>query len=158
MIVHTLARTQLLDGEPDDVFPFFADAGNLEAITPPLLGFKVTTARPIAMHAGALIDYRLRVHRVPIGWRTQIESWDPPHTFVDTQLRGPYKLWHHTHTFEPRGSGQTLMTDTVRYAIGFGLLGRLAHKLFVQKDIEAIFNHRARVIPTLLARDNPGTT
>lgn len=152
MAVQTLVRTQILDGPPETVFPFFADAGNLEAITPPLLGFQVTTPRPIAMRAGALIEYRLRIHRVPVRWRTRIESWDPPRSFVDTQLRGPYKLWHHTHTFEPQGPDRTLMTDTVRYAIGFGPLGRIAHTLFVRRDVEAIFDHRAAVIPALLAQ------
>ena len=98
-------REQRLPGTPEEVFAFFADALNLEAITPPLLRFEVVTPRPIAMRVGTLIQYRLRLHGVPvIGWLTSIQEWDrPPHRFVDVQVRGPYALWHHTHTFEPLG-------------------------------------------------------
>ena len=148
---HVLLRTQLLDGTPQQVFPFFSDAHNLEAITPPLLRFRVLTPRPIEMHEGALIEYRLRVHGAPVRWRTRIMEWDEPRRFIDMQLRGPNRLWHHTHTFEERPAGQTLMTDRVRYAIGFGPLGAAAHRLFVRRDVERIFEHRAAVIPGLLA-------
>lgn len=156
MHVHTLHRRQVLDGTPAEVFPFFADAHNLEAITPPLLRFRVITPSPIPMAVGTLIEYRLRIHGLPIRWQTLIQDWtpDPTHPrFVDTQLRGPYALWHHTHEFEPVGADRTAMTDTVRYAIGFGPLGDVAHRLFVRRDVEAIFDHRARVVPELMARD-----
>lgn len=152
MQIHTLTRTQRLDGDPEDVFPFFADAHNLEAITPPLLRFRVVTPRPIPMAVGTLIQYRLRLHGIPVSWLTSIQAWDPPYRFVDTQLRGPYALWHHTHDFEPTGDGGTLMTDTVRYAIGFGPFGAIAHRLFVRRDVEAIFDHRATAVPPLVAR------
>ncbi len=98
----------------DEVFPFFAEARNLEAITPPWLNFEVLTPAPVAMRAGALIEYRIRVHGIPIRWRTEIVEWNAPHRFVDVQLRGPYTLWHHTHTFEGRGGG-SLCLDDVRY-------------------------------------------
>ncbi len=150
---HVLTRAQRLDGTPEDVFDFFADAKNLEAITPPLLRFSVITPTPIELQVGALIEYRLRVHRVPVSWLTSIQAWEPPHRFVDMQVKGPYALWHHTHTFVPDGDGHTLMTDTVRYAIGFGPFGELAHTLFVRRDVEAIFTHRARVIGPLLVAD-----
>ena len=140
--MHTLRREQLLPGTPDEVFPFFADARNLEAITPPLLRFEVVTPGEIEMGVGALIRYRLRLHGVPVHWLTSIQAWDPPHRFVDQQVRGPYALWHHTHTFEAAGDGATRMTDVVRYAIGFGPAGRLAHRLFVRRDVEAIFDFR----------------
>ena len=152
MRVHVLHREQHLPGTPEEVFPFFADARNLERITPPLLSFRVITPGPIEMHVGTLIEYRLRVHRVPIRWLTSIQAWDPPHRFVDMQLKGPYALWHHTHTFAPTGDGGTTMTDTVRYAIGFGPLGELAHRLTVGRDVEAIFRHRAEVVPALVGR------
>jgi ligand-binding SRPBCC domain-containing protein len=151
MRVHVLHREQRLPGAPEEVFPFFADARNLERITPPLLSFRVITPGPIEMHVGTLIEYRLRVHRVPICWLTSIQAWDPPHRFVDMQLKGPYALWHHTHTFAPADDGGTTMTDTVRYAIGFGPLGELAHRLTVRRDVEAIFRHRAEVVPALVA-------
>jgi ligand-binding SRPBCC domain-containing protein len=139
---HTLRREQHLPGTPDEVFPFFADAGNLEAITPPWLGFAIVTPRPIEMHVGTTIEYRLRLHGLAISWLTQIEDWEPGVRFVDAQLRGPYALWHHTHDFEPAPGGGTLMRDTVRYAIPFGVLGRAAHTLFVQRDLERIFDFR----------------
>jgi ligand-binding SRPBCC domain-containing protein len=150
--VHTLRREQRLPGMPEDVFAFFGDARNLEAITPPLLRFRVIDPDAIVMGSGALIRYRLRVHRVPVGWLTAIRAWDPPHRFVDEQLRGPYALWHHTHTFEPHPDhdGDTLMRDVVRYALPFGSLGELAHRLFVARDVEAIFDYRAQQIGELL--------
>jgi ligand-binding SRPBCC domain-containing protein len=148
---HTLSREQRLPGSPDDVFAFFGDARNLEAITPPLLRFRVLTPEPIAMGAGALIRYRLRVHRVPVGWLTAIREWDPPHRFVDEQLRGPYALWHHTHTFEAiEGGAATLMRDVVRYALPFGFIGEAARRSFVARDVEAIFDYRAARIRELL--------
>ena len=123
------------------MFPFFGDALNLEAITPPWLGFRVTTPGPIEMTRGTLIEYRLRLHALPISWRTTIAVWNPPHRFVDVQVRGPYALWHHTHDFAPVPGG-TLMRDTVRYALPFGPLGALAHRLLVRRDLERIFEYR----------------
>ena len=152
MQTYTLTRTQHLPAPPEDVFPFFADARNLEAITPPLLRFEVVTPGEIEMGVGTLIQYRLRLRGVPVSWLTSIQAWDPPHRFVDQQVRGPYALWHHTHTFVPDGDGGTRMTDTVRYAIGFGPLGDLAHRLFVRRDVEAIFDFRREAIGPLLLR------
>jgi ligand-binding SRPBCC domain-containing protein len=152
---HVLQREQHLPGAPEEVFPFFADAGNLEAITPPWLGFRVVTPRPIAMRAGTLIDYRLRLHGLPISWLTRIEEWDTDPArprFVDLQLTGPYRLWHHTHAFRPAPGGGTLMTDTVRYALPLGPLGSLAHRVLVRRDLERIFDYRARAVPALLTR------
>jgi ligand-binding SRPBCC domain-containing protein len=139
---HTLTREQRLPGPPADVFEFFADAGNLEAITPPWLRFSIVTPRPIAMAAGTLIEYRLALHRLPISWLTQIVVWEPGVRFVDVQLSGPYRLWHHTHEFEPDGSAGTLMRDTVRYALPFGPLGEIARRAFVARDLERIFAFR----------------
>jgi ligand-binding SRPBCC domain-containing protein len=148
--VHTIRREQRLPGSPDDVFAFFGDARNLEAITPPLLRFRVLQPDPIEMGVGALIRYRLRVRGVPVGWLTAIRAWDPPHRFVDEQMRGPYALWHHTHTFEALDDGGTLMRDVVRYALPLGPLGELARRLFVRRDLEAIFDYRAARIVELL--------
>jgi ligand-binding SRPBCC domain-containing protein len=150
--VHVLRREQRFGPAlpPDEVFPFFADAHNLEAITPPWLGFRVVTPRPIDMRAGALIEYRLRLHGVPLRWRTRIAVWDPPRRFVDVQIAGPYRLWHHTHDFEPDGSGGTIMRDTVRYGLPLGPLGALAHRLLVRRDLDAIFGFRANYLSTAL--------
>ena len=97
----------------EEVFSFFADAHNLQTITPPWVRFEVLTPKPVQMKPGALIDYRIRVHGLPIRWRTEITEWNPPHRFVDVQIRGPYTLWHHTHSFEERDHG-TLCRDHVR--------------------------------------------
>lgn len=140
-----LEREQIIRGELDEVFRFFGDAHNLEAITPPLLRFEVLTPRPIEMRAGTLIAYRMRVHRFPVRWLTEIETWEPPIRFVDRQLHGPYRLWHHTHTFEPCSDG-TLMRDRVLYELPFGPIGTLAHRAFVRRDLERIFDFRAAVI------------
>jgi ligand-binding SRPBCC domain-containing protein len=151
MTVHVLQTEQRLPAAPGDVFPFFADAHNLEAITPPWLGFRVVTPRPIEMRAGALIEYRLRLHGVPLRWRTRIAVWDPPWRFVDVQIAGPYRLWHHTHDFEPDGDG-TVMRDTVRYALPLGPLGELAHRALVRRDLAAIFDFRRRAVLASLSK------
>ncbi|GAC1316129.1 MAG: SRPBCC family protein [Thermoleophilaceae bacterium] len=150
MSVHTLEREQHLEGPREDVFGFFGDALNLEAITPPWLSFRVTTPRPIQMRTGALIDYRLRLHGLPIRWRTRICAWEPPRRFVDVQLSGPYLLWHHTHTFESEPSGGTLMRDVVRYALPLGALGALAHPLLVRRDLDRIFAYRGAEVERLV--------
>lgn len=142
MIVHTLSTECWLPSKRDHVFPFFADALNLELITPPWLSFRVLTPQPVAMGRGALIDYRLRLHGIPFRWRTEITEWDPPHRFVDEQRRGPYRLWVHTHTFREQGSG-TLCRDQVDYAV-FG--GRLIDRLFVRRQVRQIFAYREEAL------------
>jgi len=143
-----LTREQWIDRPVDEVFSFFADAGNLETITPPWLRFRILTPRPIEMRSGALIDYTLRVRGLPIRWTTEIVEWTPPHRFVDRQLRGPYRLWHHLHEFFAEGN-RTRMLDTVDYVLPFGPLGRLAHFGWVRRDLEQIFDYRQRQIETL---------
>lgn len=138
----TVLETELWLPRPrDEVFPFFADAHNLEALTPAFLHFEVLTPDPIVMRPGLLLDYRLRIHGVPVRWRTEIEAWDPPFRFVDRQLRGPYRLWHHTHTFEERDGG-TLCRDVVRYAAPGGPLRPLIERFFVRGDVARIFAYR----------------
>ena len=149
-----LTREQILPGAPDEVFGFFADAANLEAITPPWLGFRIVTPKPIHMAAGTLIEYRLALHRIPIRWLTRIEVWEPGKRFVDVQLRGPYRLWHHTHSFEARDGG-TLVRDQVRYALPLGLIGELAHRALVRRDLERIFDFRHERVARRLGR-TPG--
>ena len=129
---------------PEELFPFFADAGNLDALTPPWLHFHIVTPPPIIMREGALIDYKLRVLGMPLRWRTRINVWQPPHRFVDEQIRGPYRQWIHEHTFEPRDGG-TLARDLVRYAVP---LDFLVHRWLVQPDIEKIFRHRSEALRT----------
>lgn len=127
---------------PKQVFPFFADAGNLDSITPPWLDFHVLTPRPVEMRAGTLIDYKLKVRGLRLSWRTLIKEWQPPHHFVDEQLRGPYRKWIHTHTFEARDGG-TLARDVVQYSVPFDFV---LHRLFVRPDIEKIFAFRQEAL------------
>lgn len=131
-----------LPREPEAIFPFFADARNLQRITPAWLSFEILTPEPITMQMGTLIDYRLKVRGLPLRWRTLIAEWDPPHRFVDTQVRGPYRLWHHTHTFDPQDGG-TLCRDLVRYRVTGG---QLMNALFVRRDIERIFAYRRETL------------
>jgi hypothetical protein len=144
--VHLLERSQGVPVPVERAFAFYTDALNLEPLTPPWLHFEVTTPGAIAMSAGTRLDYRLKLHRVPVRWQTLIEVWEPPHRFVDTQATGPYSLWEHTHLFEPDDEGGTLIHDRVRYAIPFGPLGTLAHALFVRRDLRRIFDYRAAAV------------
>lgn len=148
MRIHRLEREQLLPRPPGEVFPFYANARNLERITPPLLGFSVVGDEPIEMRPGASIQYRLRLHGLGIDWLTRIEEWEPGVRFVDAQLAGPYALWHHTHTFEARGGG-TLVGDVVRYALPVWPLGELAMPL-VRRDLTRIFDFRRDEVARLL--------
>jgi ligand-binding SRPBCC domain-containing protein len=150
MSVHELRREQWLPVELDRVFEFFSVAQNLERITPPWLRFELRTPGPIEMRTGTLIDYRLRLHGIPLRWRSRIEEWEPGRLFVDRQLIGPYRLWHHRHEFEPRGGG-TLVRDIVRYELPLPPLGDLALP-FVKRDLERIFAHRREATERLLVR------
>lgn len=141
MKIHVLEREQRVERPLEEVFEFYGDARNLEAITPAFLGFEVLTPE-VVMRPGARIDYKLRLHGVPVKWRTRIEVWEPPRRFVDVQVSGPYALWHHTHSFEPAGEGATVLRDRVRYALPLGPLGELARLLLVERDVERIFDHR----------------
>ena len=130
---------------PAEAFEFFADAFNLEVITPPWLQFRVETPGPIVMDRGTLISYRLRLRGLPLHWLTRILAWQPGHRFVDEQVRGPYRLWRHTHTFAPHPAGTT-MRDRVDYALPLGPLGAAAHALLVRRDLERIFDFRAAAV------------
>lgn len=127
------------------LFEFFSDAFQLESLTPPLLKFSVVTPPPIHIAAGTLIDYRLRVHGVPLRWQSRIDVWEPPHRFVDLQTRGPYRLWRHEHSFEEVDGG-VLCRDVVDYA-PWG--GRLIDRLLVRRDLRAIFAYRANKLREL---------
>lgn len=143
-----LTAQQFFDLPVEQIFDYFGDAGNLEAITPPWLHFKVLTPQPIKMHPGTLIDYKLRLHMVPIRWRTEISAWEPPFRFIDQQLRGPYRKWIHEHTFVEQQGG-TLMTDRVEYDV---LGGSLIHSLLVRRDLLKIFEFRRDVMADHFAK------
>lgn len=134
--------TQFFPLPRHEVFDFFANAENLEAITPPWLHFQILTPTPIQIQQGTLIDYKLRLRMIPIRWRTEIAVWDPPCRFVDRQLRGPYRKWIHEHTFEQTENG-TWMTDRVDYTVPGGVL---VHTLAVRRDLLKIFEYRRRLL------------
>lgn len=149
---HLLRREQRLRAPLEQVFPFFADAGNLQRITPPEVGFSIETPLPVAMRVGALLDYRLRLFGVPFRWRTEITEWNPPHGFVDEQVRGPYRLWRHVHRFEAirEGEGEaTKMIDEVHYALPLAPVGEIAH-FIVRAQLDRIFEFRARAVPAMV--------
>jgi hypothetical protein len=143
-----LQRHLWLSTPLEKVFAFFSDAANIEALTPPWLQFRVVTPTPIKMRTGALIEYQIDWRVVPIRWITEIVEWSPPYRFVDVQVCGPYKLWHHTHTFAAVDGG-TLIADVVRYALPLGPIGALAHKLAVRRDVERVFDYRAEQVAAL---------
>ena len=137
-----LVAEQILPGQQADVFSFFADAFQLERITPDWLHFAVLASRPLDIQAGTLIDYRLRLHGLPLRWKTRIRDWEPPFRFVDEQLKGPYRRWHHEHTFLEAGPN-TVVRDIVDYRVPGGAL---IHRLFVKHDLRKIFRFRQEAL------------
>ena len=125
-----------------EVFEFFANPQNLERITPSFLSFHVLTPTPVDMRRGTLIDYRVGMRGLPMRWRSEITTWDPPVRFADVQVRGPYKQWEHVHGFEERDGG-TLVVDTVRYVLrGPGFVARAINRVLVVPDLTRIFTFR----------------
>ena len=155
MRTYVLEREQIITLPRHKTFSFFADAFNLELITPPFLHFKVLSNPPVKMKAGALLDYRLGLFGIPFHWQTLIESWTPDESFIDTQLSGPYAFWHHTHTFAELAPDKTLMRDRVLYRMPFAIFGRIAQRFFVERMLREIFDYRAAVVAGLLTPTNP---
>ena len=145
---YLLERTQVVDVPLDEAFAFFADARNLERITPPWLRFRIVE-QPAELREGARLRYRLRLYGIPIRWRTEIVVWEPPHGFVDVQRRGPFRLWEHTHALRAVPGG-TEVHDRVRYRLFLGPLGALAQRLFVRGWVDGIFDYRAERVPALV--------
>lgn len=135
----------ILNAPIDQVFEFFSKAENLERITPPSLSFQILTPLPIEMATGALIDYRIKLGGFAFRWRTEITLWDPPRSFKDSQLKGPYKKWIHEHRFEEL-DGRTRMTDRVEYSVPGGILSALVNALFVKSQVRKIFTYREQAI------------
>lgn len=144
--IHYLRTWLWLPQPRPRVFDFFADARNLERITPPFLRFHVVTTSPIVMSEGTRIDYRLRLHGVPLTWQTAITQWEPPLRFRDEQLHGPYAEWIHTHIFDEEDGG-TMVRDEVRYRLpGPSSIARIVNRLLVAPDTRAIFEYRHRAL------------
>jgi ligand-binding SRPBCC domain-containing protein len=149
MAEHILTRKLTLDLPREKVFQFFADAGNLERITPPELNFHIITPQPIKVGKGALIDYQLKLRGLPITWKTEISEWNPPGVFVDRALKSPYKQWIHRHVFTENANGATDIEDIVRYRLPFEPFGDLAH-WFVRRELDYIFDYRQKVVAEIL--------
>jgi ligand-binding SRPBCC domain-containing protein len=151
-MAHLLERAQFLPRPIEEVFAYFADPANLNDLTPPSLNFRIVTPTPIEMRVGTLIDYRLRVHGLPVRWRTAITHYDPPHSFTDEQLHGPYRRWVHLHTFTSaivHGVEGTQMVDRVEYALprwSPRFVNRLVHRAFVAPDLARIFEYRCATL------------
>jgi len=139
MKLHRLLSSLRIAKPLDEVFSFFADAHNLQKLTPEWLDFQVLTPKPVEMQVGKLIDYKLRIHGLPVRWRSEITVWEPPIRFVDKQRKGPYRAWIHEHRFRQQ-DGDTIVEDDVRYGV---LGGALVNKLLVERDVRKIFQHRA---------------
>ena len=133
-----LNTSVLLPRPREQVFEFFANAENLNLLTPPWVHFSILTALPIQMEKGRRINYRIRLRGMPMRWTSEITEWDPPHRFTDTQVRGPYTLLVHHHLFEETPEG-TLATDDVTYRVPGGAV---VNRLFVAGELRRIFDYR----------------
>ncbi|WP_374073398.1 TIGR01777 family oxidoreductase [Bdellovibrio bacteriovorus] len=134
---------QFVATPPENIFPFFQDAGNLEQFNPPNYDLHVEKVSSTEIKQGTSIDYRLKIHGVPSRWKTEIDEWLPPYKFVDKQKLGPYRFWHHTHEFRPFCGG-TLVVDKVRYRLPLGYLGWVLGAKIVKSDVEKIFSFRRK--------------
>ncbi len=152
MRVYELHREQVVPETLEQTFDFFSRPENLARITPASVGFVTLTPSPIPMHVGSIIDYTIKVAGIRVHWRTMIAAYEPPHRFVDIQLKGPYAFWHHTHEFSAVDEG-TRIVDRVVYAMPFGILGRIAHPFMVTPQLEKIFNYRTQIIADVFAGD-----
>ena len=140
-MIRNITREILVKHPIDAVFDFFSKAENLNLITPPELNFKILTPLPIEMKKGTVIDYKIKLSGLPFNWKTGITSWEPPFRFVDTQIKGPYKVWIHEHTFTETQQG-TVIKDSVDYLPKGWIAEPLIHNLFVRKRLEHIFDYR----------------
>jgi ligand-binding SRPBCC domain-containing protein len=145
---YVLESEQLVPGTLEEVFGFFADARNLEQLTPPWLEFDILKSSTTGVEEGTTIDYRLGIHGIPMKWRSLISVWNPPFEFVDEQLKGPYQTWVHQHLFQAKEGG-VLVTDRVRYKV---IGGALIHKLFVVRDLRRIFTYRSTALKAIAER------
>ncbi|KAA3633280.1 MAG: hypothetical protein DWP97_09470 [Calditrichaeota bacterium] len=150
MKLYTLKRKQIIPFDRNTVFSFFKSPENLEKITPSDVGFTIITPNPIKMQTGAVLDYTIKLAGIPVRWTTLITDYDEPHSFSDVSIKGPYSFWHHRHWFEETETG-TIMYDEVTYALPFGFLGRIVHSLWVKKQLDNIFNFRAKIISDIFS-------
>jgi ligand-binding SRPBCC domain-containing protein len=146
--MHTLIKETLINKPLNEIFDFFSRAENLNKITPPELNFKILSPLPIEMKQGALIDYKIKINGIPFKWKTEITIWEPGIRFVDSQIKGPYKVWIHEHFFEEK-DGKTYMRDTVKFLSPGGVFEPIINKFLVEKRVNAIFDYREKVLGDL---------
>jgi ligand-binding SRPBCC domain-containing protein len=146
--MHVLRTETKLYGNIETIFDFFSKAENLNEVTPPELSFKILTPLPLDIKQGALIDYRIKLSGIPMRWRTHIKVWEPPYRFIDEQLKGPYRVWHHEHQFEQK-DGYVLMTDTVHFLSPGWIFEPIVNALFVEPRVKSIFKYREGKFTTL---------
>ena len=146
--MHRLKRVMRVLAPLDKVFEYFNRPENLDELTPPFLRFSILTPPPMIMHNGAVFDYKIHLMGLPMRWSSIIAEYEPPHHFVDVQLRGPYSFWHHRHGFSQK-EGCVEVTDDVHYEIGFSLIGQLVHALVIKRRLNTIFGYREKVVKEL---------
>ena len=145
---YTLEKHQFITKSKKEVFDFFKTPENLEKITPKNLNFVIHTPSPISMNEGTLIEYQIKLFKIPIYWRTLINEYNPPNSFKDIQLNGPYELWEHSHLFKECKNG-TMMIDQIKYSLPYGIIGQLAHFIWVERELKNIFNYRYKIIENI---------
>ena len=150
--VQTVHREAVVAASLDELFAFFSEAGNLERLTPPWINFRIRTPLPIAMREGTIIDYYITLYGIPIPWRTRIDVWEPGVRFIDRQIAGPYRWWHHEHRFESAGGGTRLIDHVEFVPRAAAITARL-----VARDIQRIFDYRHRVLMSLFGAPDVST-
>lgn len=155
MSTYKLVRKQIIQANIDEVWAFFSSPKNLDTLTPDKMGFEIITALPLPkMHEGQIIDYIVSpILGIPLKWRTEIINVEPKRKFVDLQIKGPYKLWKHTHYFTACDGGIE-MVDEVEYSLPFGPIGQIAHFLFVKSKLESIFEYRFEKVKEAFKKDH----
>ncbi len=146
--MHFLTTTTVINKPLSEVFEFFSNAENLNKITPPDMQFKILTPLPIIIKKGTLIDYKIKVNGIPFNWQTEITEWEPNKRFIDKQLKGPYRVWIHEHTFEEK-DGKTIMNDHVQFLSPGWFLEPIINKLFIEKKVKGIFAYREKILTNL---------
>jgi len=152
MKIYKIKTEQFIKRSLAEVFDFFSRPENLAEITPSELHFKILSPQPLEMKQGAVIDYTIKLFKIPVHWRTLISTYEPPYRFVDEQIKGPYSYWHHTHIFKEVNDGVEIY-DSVSYSIPFGLLGRLLHAVWIKRNLERIFKFRKNVIDQIFSKN-----
>ena len=151
--IYELKRRTFIPAPIQDVFSFFSNAEDLNLITPPWLYFKILTPLPVIMKENTQIDYSIKLLGLRMTWKTEITVWQPPNKFIDRQIKGPYRVWEHTHIFKEKGRG-TQMEDIVQYAVPGFVLSPIFHLLFVRPRLVKIFAYREqKMLELFTSRD-----